>query len=79
MRNDVVEEKTSESHVCAIECGHGFCPLCEIVNSDDDVMIPSYGCRFLFHKLYGPFAKGLAVITIWGFTGGACIFDENTW
>lgn len=48
-RNDMVEEKASRIHSRAIECGHGFNPLCEIVNDEDDVMMPSCGCWFAFH------------------------------
>ena len=58
MRNDMVEENMSNSHGLEVECGHGFNPLCEIVNDGDDAMVSSCGCQFEFHKIDGPFAKG---------------------
>ena len=58
MRNDMVEEKVSDSHGRAVEGGHGFIPLCEIVNYDDDVVMTSCRCWFAFHKIDGPFEKG---------------------
>ena len=55
----MVEEKASDFQGEAVEGGHGHFPLCEVINSDDDIIMPFDGCQFSFHEINGPFVKGV--------------------
>lgn len=54
----MVEEKMSDRQSCVVESGHGLFPFGKVINCDDDVMMPSGGCKFSLLEINGPFTIG---------------------
>ena len=55
---DVVEEKTRCSVSGGVEGGHGFGPLGEVIDGDNNVFVTIAGRGITSHKVNAPFAKG---------------------
>jgi hypothetical protein len=56
--NDVIKENTCCSVSDVIESRHGFIPLGEVIDYNDDVFVSIVGWRVASHKVYAPFAEG---------------------
>jgi hypothetical protein len=59
MGNDVVKEKMCRSVSGVVEGRHGFNPLGEVINCNDDVFFFIAGWRVASHEVYASFAKGV--------------------
>ena len=73
----MVEEKASGRHGHAVEGGHGICPLCEVINDDDGIVMLPKNASLHSIKSMAHLQNGPAVMTGWRGAGGACILEEN--
>jgi hypothetical protein len=55
---DVVKEKTRYDVSSVVEGRHGFNPLCEVIDCDDDVFVSISTWRVESHEFDAPFTKG---------------------
>jgi hypothetical protein len=54
----VVKEKTHCSVSGVVEVRHGFNPLSEVIDCNDNVFVSIVGWRVASHEIYAPFSKG---------------------
>jgi hypothetical protein len=54
----VIKEKMCCSVGGVVEVRHGFSPLGEVIDCNDDVFVSIAGWRFSSHEVYAPFAEG---------------------
>lgn len=57
--NEMVEEKPSGNFHQVVKSRHGFYPLNELINYDDDVLLTFFGGRSELHEVNAPFAEGV--------------------
>jgi hypothetical protein len=54
----MVEEEVCCSVSGVVKCRHGFNPLSEVIDCDDDVFVSIATRRVASHEVYAPFEKG---------------------
>jgi hypothetical protein len=54
----MVKEKMSCGVSGVVEGRHGFIPLCELIDHDDNVFVSIVGWRVSHHEVDAPFTKG---------------------
>ena len=55
----MVKEEAWCSFSFAIKCGHGFCPLSEVIDYHNDVFMTISQDGVDYHEVDFPFAKGV--------------------
>lgn len=58
MHYDVVEEELSSSDTVSIICGHHLGPFSEVVDNDDNIVMPPSRAMVTCHEVYAPFSDG---------------------